>query len=159
MNSRNAAWRLFPFALPVVVCLLSAAMVVAELSRPVHGSGLVPSEQKARHFTNALPAQANPAAAAKAAEPVARSDEEKRKTRSAVLLLSILSAIALSGLLLIIAAVAVRGLKRKLSGPTQLGCEPQDMLPDIAARVDQEKLAAAGPPVDPDAASEETQFT
>lgn len=158
MNSRNAAWRLFLFALPVVVGLRSAAMVLAELPRPVQGNALMPSKHTARNFVFVVRAQSNPAAV-QAAETAPRSDQEKRKARSAVLLLSVLAAIALSGLLLVITAIAVRGLMRKLSGPTQLGCAPQDMLPDIAARVDQEKLAATGPPPDSDPSSNETRFT
>ncbi|MBL8848366.1 MAG: hypothetical protein JNG89_01725 [Planctomycetaceae bacterium] len=103
-------------------------------------------------------------ATAEAAENVTAVDvqqmpeEQKQKVKSVVLMLSILSGIALSGLLLIIAAIVIRGLQHKLAGPTRLDPRPQDVLSQAIAQPGAE-LAAAVPPADSDGAAEETRFT
>src|SRR5262245_11193645 len=100
-------------------------------------------------------AQANPADA-KVAEPPAKSPEEKtpeqkKRVKSAVILLSVLSGIALSGLLLIIASISIRGLQRKLAGPTRLDREPADLFPTMVPRPDLDEPPAPDAPaaVDP----------
>lgn len=91
-------------------------------------------------------------------DPRALPPEQKKKVKSAVLMLSILSGILLSGLLLIIVAIAVRGLQRKLAGPTRLDREPEDVLPAAMAQPGEE-MAPAGSSGDKTEASEETRFT
>ena len=106
---------------------------------------------------------------AQAGEPDARSapappgddalnPEEKRKTRSAVVLLTVVAGIALSGLLLLIVAVSVRGLQRKLGGPVQFDREPEDLLPDVASPAADEQRPDEQPD-DADGATDETQHT
>lgn len=104
-----------------------------------------------------LLAQVNAGKAAEA--PAERTEEEKKRARSAIVLLSILSSIALSGLLMIIAAVAIRGLQRKLAGPTQLDHEPMDLLPMTPQRPDADAAPPAGTPTSADSAAQETRLT
>jgi hypothetical protein len=101
---------------------------------------------------------ADETAGAKAGDNKQLPEEQKQKVKTAVLMLSILSGIALSGLLLIIAAIAVRGMQRKLAGPTRLDRQPQDVLPEAVSQPDKGR-ASAGPTGDGDGASEETLFT
>jgi hypothetical protein len=97
-------------------------------------------------------------AQAKATEPQARTPEEKKRVRSAVVLLSVLSGIALSGLLMIIAAIAIRGLQRKLAGPTRLDRDPRDLFPMVPPRSAVEAPPVV-PPAEVDQSSEETRLT
>jgi hypothetical protein len=107
-----------------------------------------------------LLAQADSAKAAEtpAKAPEQRTPEEKKRVKSAVILLSVISGIALSGLLLIIAAISIRGLQRKLAGPTRLDREPADLFPPPPAP-EPDEPPAAGTAAATDASSQETRLT
>jgi len=98
------------------------------------------------------------AAGAKAADASEMSQEKKKRAKSAVILLSVLSGIALSGLLLIIAAISIRGLQRKLAGPTRLDREPADLFPPPPGP-EPDEPPAAGTAAPTDASSQETRLT
>ena len=154
-NSRNAVGWMILLALPVV-----AGVLLAGEFRQLHGSGLVPENQRARRFVRFIPAQANPAdaKAAPAKTPEERTPEQKKRVKSAVILLSVLSGIALSGLLLIIAAVSIRGLQRKLAGPTRLDREPTDLFPP-RPRPEPDLPPAVESATPADSSSQETRLT
>jgi hypothetical protein len=154
---------------------LSVLFLIVPLSAAeTHSShSLFPSDQRARSFTQTtrmqpavqIPVLLAPADAADdatksevATDPKSLPPEQKKKVKSAVLMLSILSGILLSGLLLIIVAIAVRGLQRKLAGPTRLDREPEDVLPATMAQPHGD-MAPAGPSGEGNEASEETRFT
>src|SRR5690242_5825097 len=97
-NSHNTVRRLILCAVPTAFWLVLAATVIADSALPVHGSGRVPADQSARNLQQVILAQAKPTDA-KAAEPAAkipeeRTPEEKKRVKSAVILLSVLSGIA-----------------------------------------------------------------
>ena len=155
---------------------LSLLFLIVPLSASeTHSShSLFPSDQRARNFTQTtrmqpavqipvLLAQADAAddatkSEAPTTDPTTLPAEQKKKVKSAVLMLSILSGILLSGLMLIIVAIAVRGLQRKLAGPTRLDREPEDVLPETMAQP-RGDMAPAGPAGESNEASEETRFT
>ena len=89
----------------------------------------------------------------------ATSPEKKRKARSAAVLLTVLAGIALTGLLLIIVSVSVRGLQRKFAGRTRIDQEPQDILPDVASPTDADPQQEPDREGDEGAADDETQYT
>jgi hypothetical protein len=64
---------------------------------------------------DASPAASDAASAERATVPEARTPEQKQRSRNTVVLLAILTGIALTGLLLVIIAVAARGLSRKMA--------------------------------------------
>lgn len=174
MNPRTSAGQFLMWAATLVHCLLLTAALSAILSEPVHGSGIgflshgvhPPGTSPGGNLCipmvasrGIVLAQSDPAKATQPKDPSTLDDTAKRKVRSGVLLLTALAGIALSGLLVIIAAIAIRGLQRKLAGPTRLDRDPHDMLPNVAARTAPAAAPPAAPAGDADAASEETQFT
>lgn len=174
MNPGTSAAQSVRWDATFVHCLLLTAALATVLAQPAHGSGIVSLGQGIGHRSprqgehpsfplvasrEIVLAQSDPAKAAQPKDPKALDDTAKRKVRSGVLLLTALAAIALSGLLVIIAAIAIRGLQRKLAGPTRLDRDPHDMLPNVAARTAPATTPPAAPDGDADASSEETQFT
>jgi hypothetical protein len=64
---------------------------------------------------DALRAESDAATANDAAPAETRTPEQKRQTRNTVVLMAIVTGIALTGLLLVIIAIAARGLSRKMA--------------------------------------------
>lgn len=105
------------------------------------------------------PAAAEQTDSGEAAGQAAARAEQKRRARSAVVLLSIVVGIALSGLLLIIVAIAVRGIQRKFAGPVRADIDPTAILPELTRGPVPPNRPAAVPDPDDDAASQETVHT
>jgi hypothetical protein len=142
-NLRNAVAPLLLFA---------AAGVIGVLTTNVSAAGPIAPT------SSVFVAQTKAAESTKTAEAPARTPEEKKRVKSAVILLSVLSGIALSGLLMIIAAIAIRGLQRKLAGPTRLDRDPRDLFPVVPPRPHAEAPPVV-PPAEVDQSSEETRLT
>jgi hypothetical protein len=143
-----------PVTLPRIACGMAVLTVLAGAVRPDAGRDLARAREGVPVLAQAADDRTAPPPPAEAETP---TPEQKRKTRSAAVLLSVLAGIALTGLLLLIVAISVRGLLRKLAGPTQIDREPQDLLPDAAADDD-----SRGPEAEDDgagAAADETQYT
>jgi hypothetical protein len=184
-NSPNAAMRVILFSLLMADYSSGMAKAAPDVSRaafalhpsPGYPLGASPpietvveidvlggeGETKREPYGELIVAQANPADA-KAAEPPAKSLEEKtpeqkKRVKSAVILLSVLSGIALSGLLLIIASISIRGLQRKLAGPTRLDREPADLFPTMMPRPDLDAPPVPDAPAAADPSSQETRLT
>mgnify|MGYP007059386580 FL=1 len=89
-------------------------------------------------------------------KPLSRA--ENQKARSAIVLLYVVAGIAVSGLLLLIVAVSVRGLQRKLAGPVRFDPQPHDLLNDAASPSDEADQPEEQPEED-GGATDETQHT
>lgn len=139
-------------AIAVTMALLNAALA----GRPGAGIPFAPS-------TDVIPLIAQTGdpveqTAPSPPEKVPLSPEEKQKARSAIVLLYVVAGIAVTGLLLLIVAVSVRGLQRKLAGPVRFDPQPHDLLPDAASPSGEAHQPDEQPEEDGGAA-DETQHT
>lgn len=146
-DPRSISRRLILSSLPMAAGLLLSGAAATRGSIPARAQRPLVAQAQ----TDAAPASP--------ADTKPLDEQTKHKARSAVLLLSLVAGIALSGLLIIIVAITVRGLRRKLAGPTRLDQEPQDILPDVSSPPRPAAPTPAEPSGEGGSAAQETQFT